>query len=350
MQRVELSPSLNVFSGRNAAGKTNLLESVYLLGIGKSPKTVSEREVIRFGESSAYVKGEIVKSFSKHTIDLSVDKAEKKRVAIDGLPIKKLGELMGVLGVVYFSPDELGLIKNSPSVRRRFMDIALSQQSRAYYYTLGKYSKSLMQRNKLLKEGGESLKLTLDIWDEQLAKEGAFIVEKRREFIKGLSKIAKEIHGEVSTGDSLELDYETLTDGEGQEEIAKAILEQLKKNKERDIYLGFTSVGPHRDDLAVLTNGIDTKKFASQGQQRTAALSLKLSELEMFKQAMGEYPVLLLDDVLSELDPIRQEKLLNATKKVQTLMTCTHLDVKLNDFAHFHVEGGERLDKIIKRD
>lgn len=341
-----MSPSLNVFSGRNAAGKTNLLESVYLLGIGKSPKTVSEREVIRFNEPAAFVKGEIVKSFSRHTIDLSVDRSEKKRVAIDGLPIKKLGELMGVLGVVYFSPDELGLIKDSPSVRRRFMDIALSQQSKAYYYTLGKYSKSLMQRNKLLKEGGESMRQTLEIWDEQLAKEGAFIIEKRRNFISGLSEIARSIHEEVSTGDELQLSYETLTEGDTQDEIARAILEQLQKNKERDIYLGYTSVGPHRDDIGVLTNGIDTKKFASQGQQRTAALSLKLSELEMFKQAMGEYPVLLLDDVLSELDEKRQEKLLEATRRVQTLMTCTHLDVKVDGITHFGVEGGERANKI----
>ncbi len=347
MQRVELSPSLNVFTGKNAAGKTNLLEAVYVLGIGKSPKTVSEREVVRFNENASYVKGEIVKKYSKHTIDLYIDKAEKKRVAVDGLPIKKLGELMGVLGVVYFSPDELGLIKNSPSVRRKFMDVALSQQSRTYYYTLGKYSKTLLQRNKLLKSGGDSLRQTLDIWDEQIAKEGALIIEKRREFLSGLTAIASKIHADVSLGDSLELSYETQTEGESTEQIRENILLGLKNNRERDIYLGYTSVGPHRDDICVTTNGLDTRKFASQGQQRTAALSLKLSELEMFKQATGEYPVLLLDDVLSELDESRQVKLLEATKNVQTLLTCTHFDVK--DFTpsmQFVVESGEKSNKI----
>lgn len=350
MQRVELSPSLNVFTGRNAVGKTNLLEAVYVLGIGKSPKTVSEKEVVRFGANSAYVKGEIIKTYSKHTIDLSIDKAEKKRVAVDGLPIKKLGELMGVLGVVYFSPDELGLIKNSPSVRRKFMDVALSQQSRTYYYTLGKYGKSLLQRNKLLKSGGESLSQTLDIWDEQIAKEGAFIIQKRREFLLGLSKIAGNIHEEVSLGDKLELEYETLTLGENLDEIKENLIIGLQKNRERDIYLGYTSVGPHRDDIAVTTNGLDTRKYSSQGQQRTAALSLKLSELEMFKQAMGEYPVLLLDDVLSELDEKRQAKLLDATKNVQTLLTCTHFDsLPFGSATEFIVEGGEKANKISKK-
>ena len=204
-----------------------------------------------------------------------------------------------------------------------------------------------MQRNKLLKSGGESLRQTLDIWDEQLAKEGAYIIVQRRVFLDGLSKIASSIHEEVSTGDKLELSYETLTDGENEQEIYSEILEQLKKNRERDIYLGFTSVGPHRDDISVVTNGLDTKKYASQGQQRTAALSLKLSELEMFKQTMGEYPVLLLDDVLSELDEVRQQKLLNATRNVQTIMTCTEFDLKIDGVKRFIVEGGEKMNKII---
>lgn len=346
-QSVELSSALNVFSGRNAAGKTNLLEAVYVLGIGKSPRAVRERELVRFGAAGAYAKAEIAKKYGNQTIEIYVDGKDKKRVAVDKLPIKKLGELMGVLGVVYFSPDELGLVKEAPSERRRFLDIALSQQSKMYYYTLGKYNKSVLARNKLLKEGGESLRKTLDIWDEQVSGLGSYLVSERRKFLDKLTVIASNIHEKVSLGERLTLSYESSIESIGQEEIKAELIDKLAKNRERDIYLGFTSVGPHRDDIAISVNGLDVKKFGSQGQQRTVALSLKLSELEIFKEEMGEYPVLLLDDVLSELDKSRREKLLEEAQKVQTILTCTHFEQELPSNArHFLVKEGSIDGKI----
>ena len=346
IQRVTASPSLNVLTGRNAVGKTNFLEALYMLGIGKSPRTLKEREVVRFGKEMAYAKAEIVKKYSRHTVEMYVDKTDKKRIAIDGLPIKKLGELMGVLGVVYFSPDELGLIKDAPSARRRFLDIALSQQSKSYYYTLGKYNKTLSQRNKLLKTGGDALNSTLDIWDETLAREAATVIDYRRKFVKKLSEIAKKIHGEVGIGEELDISYQCTIEGEEKDILIQNILSGLRANRERDVYLGFTSVGPHRDDLLVSINGLDSKKYASQGQQRTAALSLKLSELEMFYEEMGEYPILLLDDVLSELDVKRRDKLLSATSHVQTFLTCTHFTANSDTATVYQVIEGETENKI----
>ena len=346
LQRVTVSPSLNVFTGRNAVGKTNFLEALYMLGIGKSPRTVKEREVVRFGEDMAYAKAEIIKKYSKHTVEMYVDKVDKKRIAIDGLPIKKLGELMGVLGVVYFSPDELGLIKDAPSARRRFLDIALSQQSKNYYYTLGKYNKTLIQRNKLLKTGGDTLNCTLDIWDETLAREASTVIQYRRNFASKLSEIAKRIHSEVGVGEELDVSYQCSIEGDDSKTLIENLLKGLSNNRERDIYLGFTSVGPHRDDLSVTINGLEAKKYASQGQQRTAALSLKLSELEMFYEETGEYPILLLDDVLSELDVKRRDKLLSVTKHVQTFLTCTHFTANADAVTVYKVEEGERENKI----
>jgi DNA replication and repair protein RecF len=346
-QSVELGSALNVFSGRNAVGKTNLLEAIYTLGIGKSPRTVKERELVRFDAEGAWAKAEIVKKYGNHTVEIYIDRKDKKRVAIDKLPLKKLGELMGVLGVVYFSPDELGLVKDAPSERRRFLDIALSQQSKAYFYTLGKYNKTVMARNKLLKEGGSSLAKTLDIWDEQVASLGSYVVSARRSFVDKLSVLAGKVHKKVSLGEELKLSYESPIIGKDTDEIRSELLKKLLENRERDIFLGFTSVGPHRDDIAISVNGLDVKKFGSQGQQRTVALSLKLSELEIFKEEMGEYPVLLLDDVLSELDKVRREKLLEEASKVQTILTCTHFEQELPENArHFTVKDGIGNDKI----
>ena len=346
MQRVTTSPSLNVFTGKNAAGKTNFLEALYMLGIGKSPRTLKEREVVRFDTDMAYAKAEIVKKYSRHTVEMYIDKTDKKRIAIDGLPIKKLGELMGVLGVVYFSPDELGLIKDAPSARRRFLDIALSQQSRSYYYTLSKFNKALMQRNKLLKTGGDALASTLDIWDETIAREASLVIEYRRKFVSKISEIARRIHAEVGAGEVLDVTYHSSVEGEDRDTLIQNMLTGLKANRERDVYLGYTSVGPHRDDLLVMINGLEAKKFSSQGQQRTAALSLKLSELEMFNEEVGEYPILLLDDVLSELDVKRRDKLLSATSHVQTFLTCTHFTATTDKAKIYLVESGERENKI----
>lgn len=322
-QVVELRDGLNVLRGKNAMGKTNLLEAIYVFGVGRSPRVTNDKDLISWGKDFTYVRAETAKQFSNHKVEIMIDRAGKKRVAIDAMPISRIGELMGTLSVVFFSPDEMKLVKESPVERRRFMDISLSQQNRAYFYTLQRYNKILEQRNKLLKEASNLS--TLDVWDVQLAREGAKIIEFRYAFADRLKELAREAHGRLSRdSEVLETEYESqCKNGENLEE---RLLELLQASREKDVKLTFTTVGPHRDDLNLTINSVDARKFASQGQQRTIALALKLAEVELFFQNTGEYPVLLLDDVLSELDRDRQRAMLDSVAHVQTVLTCTHFD------------------------
>ncbi len=341
-QSITLSDGVNVFSGGNAQGKTNLLEAVYLLSIGKSARTAKDRDLILWDAEQATVRATVKKKFSCESVEMVLSRKENKRVAVNGLPISKLGELMGVLHTVYFSPDELRIVKDSPVERRRFIDIAICQLSKNYFYTLTRYNKILSQRNKLLKTGGTDA--SFDIWDEQLAREGAKIIRTRRGFVRKLETEAKAAHTFLTGGgEDLSLGYESL-DGETVPELEIALLSALKKSRDKDRNLGFTSIGPQRDDLEIKCNGIDVRNFGSQGQQRTAALSLKLAELEIFRDEAGEYPVLLLDDVLSELDPSRQLKLIQKLSGLQTIITCTHIDPMLKEnisnMTTFTISGG----------
>ena len=259
------------------------------------------------------------------------------------MPITRIGELMGVVAAVYFSPDEMRIIKDAPGDRRRFMDIALCRMSKAYFYLLNRYNKILAQRNRLLKSG-KATDDVLDVWDAQLAAEGAKIVKTRRGYVDRLGEYARDAHLYLSDGkEELKLEYEGFC-GEDAAEIEKNFTAELLRNRERDKVLCFTSCGVQKDDIAVKVDGIDVRVFGSQGQQRTAALSLKLSETEMHFAQSGEYPVLLLDDVLSELDTYRRCKLIERSKKYQTVITCTHLpaDVSavLGEYALFNVKSG----------
>ena len=325
-QTVELKDGLNVFEGENASGKTNFAESLYCCALGKSPRTQNDREMIKWGEDSAVVRVEVVKRYRNYEIELRIDHKGKKRLAIDGIPAYKMSEIIGVLNIVYFSPDELRLIKDGPAERRQFMDISLCQQSRNYLYNLQKYNAVLAQRNKLLKSnlGVNTLKQTLFAWDCQLAKHGAYITKKRYEFAEKLKTYAKKSHNRLS-GDREELgiSLESSLGYDDVEEIAREFRETLEKNIERDSELSFTSFGCHRDDLKITLNGVDVRKFGSQGQQRSAALSLKFAEIELIESEVGETPVLLLDDVLSELDEGRSERSLQMSADMQTVITCT---------------------------
>lgn len=328
-RRFEFSDGTNVICGKNGVGKTNLLESVYLCGVGRSPRTSKEKELIRYDSDGARVTVTLAKKFRDKKIDLVWDERARKRIFIDGVPISRTGELLGVLAVVYFSPDELMMIKGAPEERRHFLDVGLCQRSKAYFYTLQRYQRILKQRNQQLKERDNAgdLRALLDIWDIQLAKEGAKIVTDRRAFLELLAAPAAEAHSVMSEGaEELTLVYDTSLSGVTEAELTDELLTCLKRDRDKDMRLQFTSTGPHRDDMGVFINGKDARKFASQGQQRTAALSLKVGEVKLFEAETGEKPVLLLDDVLSELDEGRRRRMLSLVAGVQTLITCTEYD------------------------
>lgn len=327
-----LGEGLNVVIGKNASGKTNLLESIYCSALGKSPRATKFRELVKWEEDYAYIRIEVVKKFRRHTIEFSIDKMDKKRVAVDGIPLGKIGDLIGFLNVVYFSPDELKLIKESPQERRRFMDISLSQQSKIYFDSLSKYNNILAHRNKLLKEKYtlQAMREMLYVWDQQLIKYASFITQKRYEFIKNIGAYAGEIHSNITQNQEvLQLDYESKCPYATQEEMQRMIASDLVKSLEKDVRLQYTSVGPHRDDIVITVNNIDARKYGSQGQQRTCALSLKLAEIDNFRNEIGETPILLLDDVLSELDINRRGKLMELSTGMQTIITCTDFDMEL---------------------
>lgn len=330
---VHFKDGLNIIVGQNASGKTNLLESVYVAGIGRSPRTNKYKDMIRWGSDYAYIKIILKKKYSTHTIEYSIDNQDKKRIAIDGIPLVKLSEILGILNIVFFSPDEMKLVKESPVERRRFMDISLSQQNKNYFNALSKYNAVVAQRNKLLKEehNPQKIKEMLYGWDSQLASYGAVIISKRYEFIDKIKVFADKTHSLISDGkESLQLEYECDVPQNDVETIKETFLKKLNDNFEKDLSLQYTSFGCHRDDIAIKINGIDARKFASQGQQRTVALSLKLAEIGFFESETGEKPVLLLDDVLSELDAGRRQKLTELSTSLQTLITCTDFDSKVN--------------------
>ena len=274
-----------------------------------------------------------------YKIDMHLRKNKAKGVAINGLPIKKARELFGIVNLVFFSPEDLNIIKNGPGERRRFMDLELCQLDQIYLTDLAGYNHIVNQRNRLLKDlyQNPSLRETLGIWDIQMLQYGKKIIEKRRDFVRDLNDVIQDIHRNLTGGEEhLEVIYEPSTESECFEET-------LKKNRERDMRMKMTSAGPHRDDLCFMVNGIDIRKFGSQGQQRTAALSLKLSEIYLVKEKIKDTPILLLDDVLSELDSNRQTYLLDSIHDIQTLITCTGLD----DFVshQFHIN---KVFKVVK--
>lgn len=316
----------NIFYGDNAQGKTNILEAVYLCGTTKSHRGSKDREMIRFHENESHIKLRVNKGGISHRIDMHLKKNKAKGIAIDGIPIRKAKELLGIVNIVFFSPEDLNIIKNGPGERRRFLDSELCQLSKIYLSDLFHYNHILNQRNKLLKDIAqkESLKSTLDIWDEQLVHYGASVIQSRREFIREMNEVIREIHSSITGGkEQIELIYEPNVEEEN-------FSDMLLKNREKDFKFKNTSSGPHRDDMCVKINHIDIRKYGSQGQQRTAALSLKLSEIHLVERKIKDVPILLLDDVLSELDVNRQNYLLESIKNIQTMITCTGLDEFVN--------------------
>ena len=319
---ISFDEGTNILFGDNAQGKTNILEAAYMSGTTKSHKGSRDREMIRFGEEEAHLKTVVVRGGREYQIDMHLKKNRAKGIAIDKIPIKKASELFGILNIVFFSPEDLNIIKNGPAERRRFLDSELCQLDRIYLADLTNYNKILAQRNKLLKDMiyRPSLSDTLPVWDMQLIETGKKIIRRRKQFVDELREIVSDIHYRISGGkEELFLKYEPNIDDIFFED-------ELSRAKEKDKKLCQTSVGPHRDDLLFSIGDVDIRKYGSQGQQRTAALSLKLSEIYLVKEKIKDTPILLLDDVLSELDSNRQNYLLNNISDTQTIITCTGLD------------------------
>ncbi len=324
---VELSPKVNIFYGDNAQGKTNILEALYLCATTKSHRGAKDKEMICINADDAHLRMILNKNGTGHKIDMHIRKNKTKGIAIDGIPIKRSEELFGLVNMICFSPEDLSVVKNGPGVRRRFMDMELCQLDRIYFNNLSGYNKIINQRNNLLKQIGFDpyLKDTLDVWDEQLVTYGKKVIRSREIFIEQLNRTVGPIHRRL-TGEKEELELVYQPDVE-EDDFEK----HLKATREQDIRFKMSGTGPHRDDFIFIINGIDVRRFGSQGQQRTAALSLKLAEIELVRQSIGDEPVLLLDDVLSELDSSRQNYLINYMKDIQTIITCTGLDEFVNN-------------------
>ncbi len=344
-EKFVLSPNINILLGDNAQGKTNLLESIYFSCIGKSFKTKNEKEMIKTESKNAKILIDFEKNNGTNSIMIEfVD--NQKFVKLNEINITKTSSMLGNLACVFFSPSELKLVKEAPEDRRRFLDIDISQLSKEYYNHLIKYNKILKQRNKLLKEGGspETIKETLPIWDYQLATTASQIICFRLEFVENLGKKACPEHFNLSGGkENLELEYSSCFNfkNKNASQIEQILLEELAKNHEKDMKLKYTTVGPHRDDIKIFLNNMEVKAFGSQGQQRTSLLSIKLAELEIFKEVFGEYPILLLDDVFSELDESRKQKLFERVQNIQTIITTTKFDMPQQSANIIKIENGK---------
>ncbi len=340
---IQFDKGINILYGNNAQGKTNVLEAIYLGITSKSHRASGDKELIAFGEEESHVKLLLEREGVENRIDIHIKKNKSKGIAVNSLALRKASDLFGIANVVFFSPEDLSMIKNGPAERRRFMDVELCQLSKIYLHAFMEYNKVLHQRNKLLKEihFRSDLADTLEVWDLQLIKYGKELIRQRQDFVDRLKEKLYAIHYTLTEKkEKLEIFYDKNI---SEEDFAG----KLEKERENDFRNKSTSVGPHRDDIGFFIASednrdrpIDVRKFASQGQQRTVALSLKLAEIELVKDLIGDYPILLLDDVLSELDYARQTKLLSSIKHIQTIISCTGVE----DFISTNVS----VDKIFK--
>ncbi len=340
---VNFYPGCNIIYGENGQGKTNILESIYMCGFGKSHKSSKEREIIKNGCEEAHIKAEFESEYNSHRVDIHLRKNKSKGMALDRVPIRKYGDLYGNILVVMFSSEDLDIVKRSPSERRKFLDMQLCQIDPLYMDNLVNYNKILDQRRELFKRADEDGDLhefnsTLDIWDLQLCDYGSRIIKRRRQFIDELNEIIFDIHYDITGGrEKLKIVYEPSANED-------TYFEELLKNREKDRFYKQTHMGPHRDDMSFYDGDTDLKIYGSSGQQRSCALSLKLSEIYIIEKIKKEKPVLLLDDVLSELDRNRQNQLIKCLDDIQTLITCTGMDEfiedKLGEVHKIHISQG----------
>ncbi|MBD2871743.1 DNA replication/repair protein RecF [Paenibacillus arenilitoris] len=347
---LQTTNKVNVFLGPNAQGKTNLLEAIFVLALSKSHRTSKDKELIGWQSESARIGGSVDKKYGTVKLDLLFS-AQGKKAKINGLEQRKLSDFIGSVNVVMFAPEDLEIVKGTPGVRRRFLDMEIGQVQPGYLHTLQQYGKVLQQRNNFLKAsyGGGPNATMLDVWNMQLAEHGVKIMKKREHFIHKLQTYAEQIHSGITNGtERLTIEYRPSFDTDALQDesvLFNQFMIKLTQVKDQEIRRGVTLAGPHRDDLAFFINGKEAQIFGSQGQQRTTALSLKLAEIELINEEIGEYPLLLLDDVLSELDQNRQTQLIETFQsKVQTFITTTGLESvnvsRLQDAGIYHVQGG----------
>ncbi|MBO4592086.1 MAG: DNA replication/repair protein RecF [Eubacterium sp.] len=333
---IRFSEHINILYGDNAQGKTNILEAIYLSATTKSHRNAKDKDIIKINEDDSHIRVNLKKREVGHRIDMHLRRSKPKGVAIDGIPIRRSTELFGLINIIMFSPEDLSVVKNGPGERRRFMDMEICQLSRIYYSNLLKFNKILDQRNSILKQLSYKPEMVdiLDTWDDQLVDVGRSIIKERDNFLMMMNDIIKDIHSNLTSDrENIELRYEPNVDSERFKDV-------LKEKRQLDIRNSVTMTGPQRDDFGIFINGNDVRIYGSQGQQRTAALSLKLAEIELVKKIINDSPVLLLDDVMSELDSKRRETLLESIKDIQTIVTCTGYD----DFIKKRVE----VDKVYK--
>ena len=346
---IEIGEGINIFYGQNAQGKTNIIESIYMSSTGKSHRTQKDTELIKWNNDEARIKIDFQKDNDDKSVEIHLNRNVKKQIKLNGVKLTKMGELIGNLNTVIFSPDHMKIIKEGPVERRRFMDIILSQVKPGYYYNLVQYLKVLEHRNKLLEEArnNRGILKTMEIWNDQLADFGTKIIMTRSNFVYKTCDIAAKTHERISHGkESLKLIYNSSVEYQNNSEsdIKKAFLNALEKSINIDMKRGATHKGPHRDDILFFINDTEVKTYSSQGQQRTALLSLKISELKYIEEETEELPILLLDDVFSELDTERQKYLVDFIKDIQTIITCTDVEylekLKLGSSRVYNVVNG----------
>ena len=338
-EEINLEKNINIFYGQNAQGKTNIIESIFLCSLGKSFRAKKDNEMIKLNEENAIVEVEYEKSDRDGKIKIEI--GNKKNIYLNGIKIKKLSELLGNLNIVIFTPDDINILKGGPQNRRRFLDIMISQLRPNYMHILSLYLKTIEQRNKYLRQTKEEHKdeNLLEIWDEKLAEYALKIYEYRKEFIEKIIKKINIIHNNITNGEEqIELEYITECDSK------EKYLKLLKERRKLDIIKGFTTKGVHRDDFMIYINKKDIRIFGSQGQNRTAMLSLKLAELQVIYDEIGEYPILLLDDFMSELDRTRRKNFLENIKGTQVIITGTEkLDIENLEYLEYNVSNGKVL-------
>ncbi len=354
--KIDFSDSFNIIYGNNGQGKTNILEAIYLCATGRSHRTSKDTELVRFGSDYYNINTHVYNNGLERNINMKYLNNQKKQIQINEIPIKKLGLLMGNLYAVLFAPEDLSIIKQGPGERRRFVDITLSQIKPTYFYNLQLLAKILKHRNMLLKNLYSKTGLidTIDIWNNKLAEVSANIILERKKFATVLSEIAQKQHKFITNDrEIITFNYDcnfNYQDSEKKNEIIEIYTKQLEKSINRDISVGYTSIGPHRDDYDILINNNSLKLYGSQGQQRSSVLSIKIAEIELINKETGKYPILLLDDVMSELDENRQKYLMDSIRSVQTFITCTnymHFKNLLETSARYYeIENGFVLNSF----
>ena len=338
-EEIKLEKNINIFYGKNAQGKTNIIEAIFLCSLGKSFRAKKDNEMIKLNEQNAIVEIEYEKSDRDGKIKIEI--GNKKNIYLNGIKIKKLSELLGNLNIVIFTPDDIGILKGGPQNRRRFLDIMISQLRPNYMHVLNLYLKTIEQRNNYLRQIKEEHKdeNLLEIWDEKLAEYAIKIYEYRKEFIEKIIKKINIIHQNITNGEE-EIELEYITECDDKEKY----LELLKQRRKLDIIKGFKKKGIHRDDFMIYINKKEIKIFGSQGQNRTAMLSLKLAELQVIYDEIGEYPILLLDDFMSELDKTRRKNFLENIEGTQVIITGTEkLDIENLEYLEYNVSNGKVL-------